>query len=1046
MKKNLFYLIASLLFIPPVFGENLVKNPDFFSHSGNSVENWTASDPSAINIEGDGNSRCMVLSSGSSPRYLSLNQAITIDPLIIKQITVRSLLKISGVNKGREEWEMARIMVLFFDKNGAQVGGWPELGRWTGSFDWTEKANVINVPDGSASVKIGIEMSNCTGTMSVRSISVEPGDNLNIPREDDNQLLNGDMEYGSTLPFYWGGWIAGTSSFESPGCNSPTCFRITNTSFNYSMITQEITADPKIKAVTISGYVKVSGVVQGTNVWEKARISVEFHDANGQRLGGWPAVIGESSGDIPDWTLWTNDYQVPEGTKTIVVGAGLLNCTGTIWFDKLKAVGRDKKGETLKVDLPKAEDRTGWFPFTYEQDDYRDGAVVDFTSIQDAPAGKHGFITKSDDGSLMFEDSTPARFWGTNIVAGDVFRSHIEADKMVKRLSKLGVNLVRLHHMDAFWADPSIISYSKGTSTELSADSLEKLDYFIYKLKDAGIYIYMDMLVHRRVQAGDGITGYDSIPAGLKEVIFIDDKLQDLTKEYITSLLTHVNQYTKTPYSKEPAIVFMEIVNESSLFYADRNKDFPSAYRAKLDKMFNQFLLDKYKTMDDLKQEWSKSGDSDIASNEDFNDGTVRRETFNVNWDDPKNMFSSACLGRGADTKEFYYQTEYVFFHKMNDYIKSLGVRALVAGSNHWEPWDADLKANASLDFIDRHSYWDHPSGGWSMQENITFKDLPMVKSKQNCVTELANGRVDKMPFTVSEWNSLIPNEFRAGAPIIMASYAAFQGWDAFLQFNFSNYEWKNILTHFADFSVCPDMLSNWAPAVMIYRSGYVPEGKEKMVEYVSDDDMFFTKTSSYKLVNNDYTTPLFIRCFKTFNREERDKKYDPKLKKDAALSMNQELYWNFKKGMFQIAADRVQGGAGFFRDEKEGVRSRNFRAKSKNLYASIFLVSLDSLPITNSSKLLLNTVARMDNTGTKYSPNHTSVIYGGSSPILLEPVYSECRITTARFKKVKIYTLDANNYKKDEYRNFSTPDKNTIYITTDERSKTLSYYIEITR
>jgi hypothetical protein len=64
----------------------------------------------------------------------------------------------------------------------------------------------------------------------------------------------------------------------------------------------------------------------------------------------------------------------------------------------------------------------------------------------------------------------------------------------------------------------------------------------------------------------------------------------------------------------------------------------------------------------------------------------------------------------------------------------------------------------------------------------------------------------------------------------------------------------------------------------------------------------------------------------------------------------------------------------------------------------------------------------------------------------LLEPVYSTLRLTLSRFKIVRIWTLDANNYKKEEYTNFTTPDKNTVIIKTDENSKTLSYYIEVER
>ena len=87
-----------------------------------------------------------------------------------------------------------------------------------------------------------------------------------------------------------------------------------------------------------------------------------------------------------------------------------------------------------------------------------------------------------------------------------------------------------------------------------------------------------------------------------------------------------------------------------------------------------------------------------------------------------------------------------------------------------------------------------------------------------------------------------------------------------------------------------------------------------------------------------------------------------------------------------------------------------------------------------------------MDNSGSRYDPAHTSVIYGGTAPILLEPVYSTCTIITSKFKKAKVYTLDANNYIKEEYGNFQRSGGNSLIIKTDENSRALSYYIELER
>jgi len=1028
------YLLALQLALMPffAFSENLVTNGSFADLSG-----WTASNPASVTATGG----ALHISNGSTPSYTDVIQEIKLTGITAPCLTVKADIKINGVVRGGQDWEMARVMLLFFDASGTQVGGWPELGRWKGSFDWGRKAAVINIPDKAASLKVQIQLANCTGEIFAKDISIEPGDSMVVPRDNDDFLMNGSFEFGSTLPLYWGGWISGDSSFDYPGYESPTCFKITNTSPGYSMITQKVAVSPKMSSIEISGYVKTSGVAQGTNVWEKARISVEFRDASGALVGGWPPVVGEAAYDIADWTQWVKNYTIPAGTTTMIVGAGLLNCTGTMWFDSIKLRAFDKKGKALISADAKGRDMKNWFAFDAPQDPYKPGAIIDLTSSLDAPAGRHGPITVTAAGTLAFADSTPARFWGTNIVGGDLYRSHEEADLMVKRLAKLGVNIVRLHHMDAFWAEPNLFAGDRSKGL-FSPDSLDKFDYLVYKLKEAGIYVFMDMLVHRKAVKEDGVDDFSDIPAGFKEVIFFDAKLQSLTRDYISALLGHVNPYTKTAYKDENAVVLMEIVNESSIFYMDKNSAVPARFRSELDGLFNTFLKSKYATMDKLRSAWGATNDSDNAPGEDFSRATVKRASFNYDdsWD---KTGGCASHGRCADTREFYYGLETAFFRDFHSYIKSLGTRALVAGSNHWEKSDADLMANAGEDFIDRHTYWDHPSGGWTMQENISFTDNPMIKAKQNSVVELAHQRVDGLPFTCSEFNSPLPNEFRAGYPVIIASYAAFNGWDAMLQFSFSNYAWKNSLEHFTDFSVWPDTLAFWYPAVKIFRGGFVKEGKERIITYVPAESALSSEKSSFALVNGDVNAPLLANSSKTFDMDRARRDISPALKKDAALSSTQELYWNFKKGVFEIAADDIQGAAGFLSSDRT-FRFKNLRIQSSNIYAAIFLTSLDNKPLAESRKFLLSTAARMDNSGSRYDQAHTSVIYGGTAPILLEPVYSTCTIITSKFRKAKVYTLDANNYIKGEYGNFTRAGGNSVIIKTDENSKALCYYIEL--
>lgn len=1047
MKKIIIlFLLVIYLFIYSFASENILKNGDFEldGNKDNIPDNWIYSKYDGISLVKENDNKHIYIINKNN-EYKEINQTILIEPGSIKSLLVKAKIKIKDIVPGPQEWEWARVMVLFYDTKGVQIGGWPELGRWKGTFDWSDKMNIINVPPEANSIIIQIQLSNCTGEMWVDDLQVLPDVEFDIPRDDYDLLMNGDMEFGSSKPLYWGGWINGDASFESPGYNSPACFKITNTSFVFSMLIQEIPVDTSIiSSINVSGWYKIKDVEQGLNPWEKARISIEFHNET-ERFGDWPPVVGEATGTINEWTYMEREYLVPKETKSIQIFAGLLNAKGTMWLDKIKVTAKDAKGKPIKVSEFKPEDRSHWFEFTPVQDNYNKKAIIDFTDELDKPAGKHGFIKISQkDKSLIFEDGTPAGFWGINLVGGDVFLNHDETDKMVKRLAKLGVNIVRLHHMDAPWAEPNIFGNSKETTRKFSEESLDRLDYLIYKLKEAGIYIFMDLLVHRKPAQNDGIENWQKIPNGMKEVIFIDEKLQKLTEEYITNLLTHQNKYTGLKYTDEPAIVFMEIINESSLFYWDRNKDIPETYTEKLNLLFNKYLKEKYGSMDKLKKEWAKWGDSNLQENEDFNNNSIKRESFQINWDDWRSFGTSISTGRGADTKRFYFYYQDLFYSKMTALIKSSGAKALITGSNHWEKWDADIYSNSKFDFIDRHSYWDHPSGGWTMQENISFTNTPLLKMKTNCISELAHSRINNKPFTVSEWNFLLPNEYRTGAPIIMAAYAKLQGWDALLQFNFGTYEWKNLLTHFCDFSRSPDILSQWAPALKIFHNNYVSTSKQKLVEYVSEKNIFETKNLSYKLVNDDYNSPLMIKIAKTFDKSEESKNYNPVLKKGAALSITQELYWNLKKGIFQIDNLKIQGVLGFVKGQS--FKFKNLRVLSDNKYASIFLYSIDDNPIFNSKKLILNVAARIDNKNSKYSPNHTSVIYGGAAPIIIEPVYGTYTININNFNSVKIYVLDYNNYVKEEYKNFTIISKNTIKIKTDNNSKYFNYYIEVQR
>jgi hypothetical protein len=141
---------------------------------------------------------------------------------------------------------------------------------------------------------------------------------------------------------------------------------------------------------------------------------------------------------------------------------------------------------------------------------YYDDVPIDLSFVfeNEKPAGKHGFL-KADKDRFVFEDQTEARFWGTNFNGGSNFPEFEYAEKIAKRLSKIGINLVRFHQLDSEWNTPNIYQFTKGkrlkNTQTFDPESLKRLDYLIYCLKREGIYCYLDIFTYRKFKSGDGV-------------------------------------------------------------------------------------------------------------------------------------------------------------------------------------------------------------------------------------------------------------------------------------------------------------------------------------------------------------------------------------------------------------------------------------------------------------------------------------------------------------------------------------------------------------
>lgn len=223
--------------------------------------------------------------------------------------------------------------------------------------------------------------------------------------------------------------------------------------------------------------------------------------------------------------------------------------------------------------------------------------VTDFSALN-APIGTNRVMT--DTNGHFVVNGQRLRFLGINFAGDSPFMPTNNADAVAARLAKFGVNAIRFHHMDASWAyNGGLLAYTSTSSTNFNAAQLERVHYLVSRLKAHGIYSDVNLLVGREYRSGDGlgpeVTGMDWKDAHILGYFY--DPALALHKDYATKLLTPTNRFTSLPLARDPAVAFVEIINENGIIqkWLDGGLDrMPSRYATNLQSRWNPWLVARY--------------------------------------------------------------------------------------------------------------------------------------------------------------------------------------------------------------------------------------------------------------------------------------------------------------------------------------------------------------------------------------------------------------------------------------------------------------------
>ncbi len=619
---------------------------------------------------------------------------------------------------------------------------------------------------------------------------------------------------------------------------------------------------------------------------------------------------------------------------------------------------------------------------TKERDDIKkipfnlhwDRMPIDISPVfaDEKPAGKHGFLKTSGE-NFVFEDGTKVRFWGTDVNAAANFPEHAQSEKIAKRLAAVGINLVRTHQLDAEWSCPNIFEYDrsihKPDTRFFDPRSMEKFDYFLYCLKQEGIYIYLDFATYRRFKTGDGVENAHLLRTLGRPFCLFNRKMIELQKEYIKDLLEHVNPYTGLAYKDDPFIALCDAISETDIMqtaYLPLDKTEP--YYSELQNAY--------------KEETGDTEDADFSN--------------------PK---------RPARVTEFLFNIQKRYHDEMIAYIKSVGAKMPVTGTN-WAVTKLMPMTLESADFTDAHEYFYLGSQHKFHQKSMMADDTVIPK-------RLTFHNVKGKPFLCGEWHMQWPNRYRAEAPVFVAAVGAFQNWGGFAMHTYRyNAEENPAETQkigrnvVLGASMCrgaldmfndPAMFGVFAHGALILRRGDVQPAKESVTRGFTKEYLLENFGYDYEIIGKTVTEKH--KVYMAYDgKSEGDYMYsEPQVTSDTG-----ELYRDKDKGYGCIRTGRTKAVYGSFTDmsiDLDGVE-----ISCKNPYGTIAMSSLDGKDISSSGHILLTAIGNADNTGAEYSEDGNSLVKEGTAPILIDVIEAKIRMKTNK-ENLVVYAVDPEGF-----------------------------------
>lgn len=632
----------------------------------------------------------------------------------------------------------------------------------------------------------------------------------------------------------------------------------------------------------------------------------------------------------------------------------------------------------------------------------KSGTLLDFSFLNDAPAGKFGRVIADNDKFVLEKHPGKAiRFWGTNVCGQANIPSAEHAVFVADDLARRGYNLLRIHHFDNW-----IVRRNEGGGgTSLDPDAMAKLDFFLAELKKRGIYVTTDLFISRAIRPGDipgcGGRGFRGIE--YKMLCFVHPPARENLKRFTANFLNHVNPHTKLAYREDPQFITINLLNEDTL-------------------IGNELARDARENNPFLKKRFAEE-------------------------------FSAYCKRRGLPEKQEHYngfleELHDRFYREMHTFLRSLPCNILLADQNMCHNYNSVL-LRRRYDYIDNHAYWGHPSfpgKRWQMPMQIMPQES-IIPHSMGTLGMIATTQLLDKPFTVSEWCFVNPNPTSSEGSLLTAAFAALQGWDALNRFAYSHVgdsayaKKQGVRTCFDDVHDPLVRLGEQLGA-LLFRSGALRESPDCFAIQLDRElnrersQIFHSAARTRQLAllsrigcavnEEDGTLPLPPQTRAVIRSSGRRISRLPEagddwqvlhslaaqkvvsrrvIEQEKFQSSTGEMEWDVKNGTFRLAAPTAEA---FVLPAGKTLSGKTFSIASDRQFTTAAAVAMDNRPLAESERILLFHFFPVFNTDQRFRDGSLSIVERwGRPPLLAE----RSRITLASRRDLTGFTLFALDF-----------------------------------